>query len=120
MDYRGPWRCEPEVEWPLRIKISGLPFWFGWWNRVFSITGERSDGLPVYHMPGYKHFWYGDIVGASIMRFKGQWIVKRDCEEARESHFLHKSAGDQKSPIGFWSHDAIVTEENWMVTRVCN
>jgi hypothetical protein len=111
MYHQDRWACVP-LDWPATIKISGLPLFLCGWNTVFTITDQTSNGLPVYHMRGYTLYWFFRILSARILNVKGQWFLQRDCDEDG-TYILHKSVGCQLSPIGFWSHDAIVTEEAW-------
>lgn len=103
-------------EWPDKIRMSGLPFMLQGWNRVFyKDRSETSDNVPIYRLDPYTLYCFFDIIGVSIKRCRGKWIMQRDCDLSTEDSFIKKkfvydNRYPDPSPCGFWNYGGQVSE----------
>ncbi len=98
-----------EIEWPKKIKMSGLPFMLQGWNCEFYLTSETSDNAPVYRLDPYALYWMIPIIGVKILKYNGNWVLQRDCDDA-EFSFIQKVSTGSDYPWGTWSYGAHVME----------
>ena len=106
-------------KYPERVRMSGLPFMLQGWNCVFHKSSrETSDGRPVYRLRSYTLYWLYPIIGVRMLREKGSWHLKRDCDD-RVLSDLRKLGGPEEGdddgaggdlPMGHWTYGAAVTE----------
>ena len=100
--------------WPEKIRMRGMPIMWQGWNCVFTYSGQLKEGCPVYRLDEY--ILYGSIViiGATIKKHAGVWIMQRDCDPAGRA-ITSKSGRDQAQPIGKWSVGRVTTQTAWIL-----
>nr|QYA18382.1 hypothetical protein KOM_12_112 [Clandestinovirus] len=96
---------------PNQIRVKGLPFMLQGWNNVYYKTNEISDGKPVYRLNPYTLYYTIPIIGVTIRKVDGVWVLQRDCDDSPLMN-LNKYGG-QDDPFGFWS-------QGMKVEPVCN
>lgn len=96
------------MAFPNKIRVSGLPFMLQGWNNVYIKTGEMSDDCPVYKLDSYTLYGVFPIIGVSIFRRNGIWVMQRECDGYPNG--IHKyGESPQPDPFGYWSDGAYVT-----------
>ena len=95
------------MEFPYQIRMTGLPFMMQGWNNVYTKTDEESDGCPVYHLRPYMLYWFIDIIGVTLYRHNGVWVLKRDGEH-HDFGINKYGQKPQPDPFGYWTYGAEV------------
>lgn len=96
------------MEFPTKIKMSGLPFMLQGWNNTYYITNQTSDGCPVYKLAPYNLYYMIGIIGTRILRIDGIWRIQRDCDSAPTDIYKY-GAKPQGDPFGHWTNGGVVT-----------
>ena len=88
---------------PAQIKVSGLPFMLQGWNAKYYKTSDTSDGCPTYRLEPYNLYKMIAIIGVTIKRINGGWVLQRDCDLFPTSMAKY-GANPQGDPFGEWSN----------------
>lgn len=90
----------PKSEFPEKIRMRGFPFLSQGWNSIYKKTDQVSDGCPVYRLEPYNLYHMIAIIGVTIFRKDGIWVLQVDGDSAP----LYKriSASTQNGPEGYW------------------
>jgi hypothetical protein len=90
------------MDYPQKIKVSGLPFMLQGWNNIFTKTDSDE---PVYRLNEYTLYGLIPIAPAIIYKLKDRWILRR------EDDFLgHWIPAEGTRLTGRWSGGVKVVE----------
>jgi hypothetical protein len=104
------------TEYPNNIKISGLPILWHGWNSVLHKSDQKGeDDTPIYRLDPYILYHIFPIIGITVLRQNGKWIMlsdnslfpiirkesKIDDYEIMTSYeHLNRNTG----PVGIWTY----------------
>ena len=100
------------MSFPERIKVSGLPFMFQGWNNIYYKTSEIADGCPVYSLPSYTLYGFIEIIGVTIYRNNGIWVLQRVCDANPSLEIKKYGAAPQPDPFCFWAKNMTVKPQD--------
>ena len=71
---------EITIRWPASVRVLGLPLILQGWNNKYYLSDNISEGCPIYRMDSYNLFGIIPIIGVSLVRKGGLWVLQRDCD----------------------------------------
>jgi hypothetical protein len=94
---------KPIGNFPYKIRFRGLPLFLQGWNTVFT-KAESLDpnGNPFYILESYVYLWSVPIIGCTIRKVDGIWVLCRNCD-CYDDWICRKVGDDQESPAGNWT-----------------
>lgn len=96
------------MSFPTQIRVSGLPFMLQGWNNTYRSTSMTTDECPIYRLDSYRLYGLIPIIGVTIFRKNGVWMLQRDGDFC-PTDIMKYGAGPQPDPFGYWSGGAYVT-----------
>jgi hypothetical protein len=101
-----------QTTFPDKIRMRGLPPCFQGWNTVFTKAKDLdANGDPIYVLEDYTYLWFFPIIGCTIQKEDGRWVMRRDCDFWWK--ICKKNGLDQMSPFGDWSMGSVTANTKY-------
>ncbi len=101
------------MSYPDKAYMYGMPMCLWGWNGEYYKTKDVIEDSPVYKRDSYTMLWIIPIIGVTIYKSQGRWVLIRECDFDLDWSLCKKE--DQETPFGSWSYGAFFrqTKKYW-------
>ena len=101
----------PEITWPSKITMTGLPRSLAGWNTTFTRINEYKEDCPVYKLEAYNYYYlFWQIKAAYIAKIGGQWKLVEDLNNEIAEIYKLGDGNEQIFPMGKWSIGEVIVD----------